>query len=76
MIKSRGARQHPRRTLKENRMDISTDKYKSNTYRLGPFSTILPTGRTIVRWLIRFFTLTEEDLLGAGIYLGGKEGEE
>jgi hypothetical protein len=57
-------------------MDIQADKFKSDTNRLGPFSAVLQTGLGIVRWLIGFFTLTEEDRLKAGIYLGGEGRDE
>jgi hypothetical protein len=36
------------------------------------FSAGLPTMVGIIRRLIRFFTLTEEDRLKAGIYVGGE----
>jgi hypothetical protein len=53
-------------------MDISTDKYKSNiNHRSGLFSTVLHTLLGILRWLLGFFTLTEEDRLNAGIYSDG-----
>jgi hypothetical protein len=57
-------------------MDIQADKFKSDTNRLGPFSAILHTGLGIIRWLIGFVTLTEEDRLKAGIYLGGEGRDE
>jgi hypothetical protein len=53
-------------------MDISTDKYESNSNRQSPFSAVLHTLRGILRWLIGFFTTTEEDRLKAGIYFGGE----
>jgi hypothetical protein len=57
-------------------MDISADKNKSGVNRLGPLSAILHTGLGIIRWLIGFVTLTEEDRLKAGIYLGGEGRDE
>jgi len=57
-------------------MDISTDKYKSDINRSSPFSSVLYIMLGIVRWLIGFFTLTEEDRSKAGIYVGneGRDG--
>jgi hypothetical protein len=52
-------------------MDIQSDKNISNINLLGPFSAVLLSVRGIARWLIRFFTLTKEDRLATGIYLGG-----
>ncbi len=58
-------------------MDILADKYESDgTRRPGPFLAGLQTVRGVVRWLIEFFTLTEEDRLKAGIYLGGEGRDE
>jgi hypothetical protein len=54
------------------RMDILSEKYIQNINRPAPFSAVLHAVPGIVRWLIRFFTLTEEDRLAAGIYVGGK----
>jgi len=51
-------------------MDIQSDKYRSKINRLGSFSSILIPMLAIGRRLIMFFTLTEEDRLAAGIYLG------
>jgi hypothetical protein len=53
-------------------MDISAGKYKSDGTRSGLFLAGLQTVRSIARWLIGFFTLTEADRLKAGIYLGGE----
>ena len=51
-------------------MGIQSDKNISNINLLGPFSAVLLPLLGIARWLVRFFTLTEEDRLAAGIYLG------
>ena len=51
---------------------IESDKYISNVNQPGPFSTVLHTVLGIVRRLIGFFTLTEEDRLTAGIHVGGE----
>jgi hypothetical protein len=53
-------------------MDILSDKHASNFNRTGSFSAVSHTVLGIVRWLVWFFTLTEEDRLAAGIYVGGK----
>jgi len=47
-------------------MDLLSDKYI-------PFSAVWHTVLAIVEWPIRFFTLTQEDQLKAGIYMGGEE---
>jgi hypothetical protein len=52
-------------------MDISADKYKSDGNQSNPFFTVMRTIHGFVRGLIGFFTLTEEERLKAGIYLGG-----
>jgi len=54
-------------------MDISADNYKSDINRPNIFSTVLQTLLGTVRWLVGFFTLTEEDRILAGIYLDSKE---
>jgi hypothetical protein len=54
-------------------MDISADNYKSDINRPNNFSTVLQTLLGTVRWLGGFFTLTEEDRILAGIYLGSEE---
>ena len=51
---------------------IESEEYISNVNQQGPFSAILHTVLGIVRRLIEFFTLTEEDRLTAGIHLGGE----
>lgn len=51
-------------------MDILSNKNISNDNRQGPFLAVLHTGLGIVRLLIGFFTLTQEDRLIAGIYDG------
>ena len=55
---------------------IESDKYISNLNQPGPFSAVLRAVMGILRWLIGFFTLTEEDRLTAGIYVGGEERDE
>jgi len=45
---------------------------KLNASQPSHFSAGLPTMMGIIRRLIRFFTLTEEDRLKAGIYVGGE----
>jgi hypothetical protein len=54
-------------------MDIFAGKYKSDKNRLAPLSAVFHAGLGIVRWLIGFFRLTEEDRLKAGVYSGGEE---
>ena len=51
---------------------IESDKYISNVNQPGPSSAVLHTVLGIVKWLIGFFTLTEEDRLTAGIHVGGQ----
>jgi hypothetical protein len=51
---------------------IEPYKYISNVNHPDPFSAVLHTVLGIVRWLIGFITLTEEDRLAAGIYIGGE----
>jgi hypothetical protein len=53
-------------------MDISADKYKSDSKHSGLFLAVLHTLRGIVRGLIGFFTLTEEERLKAGVYVSSK----
>jgi hypothetical protein len=56
-------------------MDISADKYKSYGNQSNPFLAVMRTIQGFVMRLIEIFTLTEEERLKAGIYLGG-EGRE
>lgn len=53
-------------------MDISADKYKSDGDRTNALSVVWQAVLAMVRRLVGFFTLTEEDRLQAGIYVGGK----
>jgi hypothetical protein len=53
-------------------MDISVDEHESDGNRPSPFLTVLRTIRGIPGWLAEFFTLTEEENVKAGIYLGGQ----
>jgi hypothetical protein len=53
-------------------MDISVDEHESDGNRPSPFFTVLRTIRGIPGWLAEFFTLTEEENVKAGIYLGGQ----
>ena len=57
-------------------MDISTDKYKSDSKRPGLFLAVLHTLGGIVQGLIGFFTLTEEERLEAGIFVGSEWRDE
>ena len=54
-------------------MDISADKYQSDGKRPGPFLAVLQAVQAFARWLIGFFTLSEEERLKAGIYFGGED---
>jgi hypothetical protein len=54
-------------------MDISADKYESDSNRLDPFLAVMQIIWGIIGRLIGFFTLTEADRLKAGIYYGGEE---
>jgi len=52
-------------------MDVSADQYESDdTHRSGSFLAVTQQIRDIVKWLVGFFTVTEEDRLKAGIVLG------
>jgi hypothetical protein len=53
-------------------MEISSDKNQSDGSRADPFFTLSQTVRGFVKRLIGIFTLTEEERLKAGIYLGGE----
>jgi hypothetical protein len=53
-------------------MDNLVEKYVSNASRSSLFSTVLKNTQGAARRLIGFFTLTKEDQLKAGIYLGGE----
>lgn len=57
-------------------MDISADKYKLVINQPGHILAVLHTMLGIVRGLLGFFTLTEEERLKAGIYLGGEGRDE
>jgi hypothetical protein len=57
-------------------MDASTDQYKSDDNHLSsPFLAVAQTFKDLVNWLVRFFTITEEERSRAGIYFGGEEHE-
>lgn len=53
-------------------MTTESDNYISNVNQPAPLSAVLHTVLGIVRWLIGFFTLSEEDRLAAGIRMGGE----
>jgi hypothetical protein len=48
-------------------MNISTNKDKLGVNRQNPSSAVIHNMLGIIRWLIGFFALTEEDRLKAGI---------
>ena len=50
-------------------MDISTDGRPSEADRPGPYSAVLQSLRDIIRRLIEWFTVTDEDRTKAGIYI-------
>ena len=56
-------------------MDISADKYQSDGHQSNPFLAVLQAVQGFLSRLTGIFTLTEEERLEAGIYLGG-EGRE
>jgi hypothetical protein len=56
-------------------MEILAEKNKSDINSQSPFSTAMHTTPDIVERMIGFLTLTEEDRLRAGIYIGS-EGRE
>ena len=53
-------------------MDISADKSKSYGTQSNPFLAVKQTIQGFVMRLIGIFTLTEEERLKAGIYIGGE----
>ena len=53
-------------------MDILADQSKSDRNQPGLFLTLVHALRGVVRWLTGLFTLTEENRLNAGIYMGGE----
>jgi hypothetical protein len=53
-------------------MEISDDKYQSEGNKSNPFFAVMRTIQDFVRRLNGIFTLTEEEQLKAGIYLGGE----
>ena len=53
-------------------MDSLADKNELYGNRPAHVSIVLRTFRDITRWLVGFFTLTEEDRFKAGIYTGGE----
>ena len=53
-------------------MDISTDEYKSEVNRPGLFWAVLQTLGGLIREMIEFFTLTEEERLEAGVFIGNQ----
>ena len=56
-------------------MEISGDQDQSDAKRADPLFALSQTVRGFVRRMIGIFTLTEEERLKAGIFLGG-EGRE
>ncbi len=57
-------------------MDASTDQYTSDdNHRSGIFLALAQPFKKIVSWLVRFFTVTEEERSKAGIYFSGEKRE-
>ena len=56
-------------------MEFSGDKYQSDGKQSNPLFAVLRTVKSLFGRLIRIFTLSDEERLKAGIYLGG-EGRE
>ena len=52
-------------------MDISADKYKSDGNQSNPIFAVMRTIQGLIRGLIGFFTLTDEERLKAGVFRGG-----
>jgi len=50
-------------------MDISTDGHPSQADRPDPYAEVLRNLRNIIRRLIEWFTVTDEDRTKAGIYI-------
>jgi hypothetical protein len=57
-------------------MDISADKSKSDGNRPRPFLAVLQTIRGFIGELIEFFTLTDEERLEAGFFIGNQWRDE
>lgn len=57
-------------------MDILSGKNKPNINQLDSNSAVSQSASTVVKWLIWFFTLTEEDQLKAGIFVGNGKWNE
>ena len=54
-------------------MDISNEEYEvEENHRSGASLAVPQTLRRLVSWLNGLFTVTEEDLSEAGVYLGGE----
>jgi hypothetical protein len=57
-------------------MDASTDQYTSaDNHRSGIFLALAQPFKKIVSWLVRFFTVTEEERSKAGIHFSGEKRE-
>jgi hypothetical protein len=54
-------------------MDTSSDQFKSVENKPGGFSILLHIVQGFVKWLARFFNLTDEDRMQAGIFLDGEK---
>ena len=57
-------------------MDVATDQYKSGTNRASHLSALLHTLLDMVVWPVKFFSLTKEDRLKAGVYVRGGRHDE
>jgi hypothetical protein len=53
-------------------MDGLADKSKSEVNRPGLFWAVLQTLGGLIREMIEFFTLTEEERLEAGVFIGNQ----
>jgi hypothetical protein len=50
-------------------MDISTDRRPSEANRPGSYSDVWQSLRNIIRRLVEWLTVTDEDRIRAGIYI-------
>jgi hypothetical protein len=53
-------------------MDIPADKSKSDVDRPGALSPAFQTFKGFIKRMMRFFALTDEERIQAGIYTGGE----
>lgn len=52
-------------------MDVSEERYESDGNRPTFIAAMMLSLQSVVGWLTRFLTLTEDERLAAAIYVGG-----